>query len=394
MIFETLPALGESTAGLDPTRVVDNRVYYDPTVFRREADRIFARCWQLVCHESEVAKPGDYFTTVIAESPIVVIRGKDRVVRAFYNTCRHRGAMIVAGECGQASSLRCPYHFWVYSLEGELIGVPGEEAYEGSGFVKERFPLVPLHCDVKLGLVFVNPDPGPVDSLEAWLGPAVIETLSVPLDNATFEVAKVRRAELPVNWKIWAENARDGYHVPFVHPFFRTASPPGSYRLVENGHAIQGLGMSRDGMEPQLWDDLQRDRLPGLSENDGYIVTLFPDATIMVRSNFISIDLQHVHGVKSLLFEGRLLTIAGDPEDVRARRALGQATWLWDPLEAEDFPIFDTQQRGVETRGVRYSVIARGPDAQTGTRGDDNRLRHFWSQWRAMMGEERNAASD
>jgi phenylpropionate dioxygenase-like ring-hydroxylating dioxygenase large terminal subunit len=393
MIHERVPAPADSTDGLDATRVVDNRVYYDPLTYQRESDRIFARCWQLVCHESEIAAPGAFMTTVIADSPIIVVRGKDDVLRAFFNTCRHRGALVMADACGQANALRCPYHFWVYSLEGELIGVPGEEAYANSGFEKERFPLVPLHCEVKLGLVFVNPDPGPVDSLDAWLGRDVIATLSRPLADATYDVAKVRHAELPVNWKIWAENARDGYHVPFVHPFFRRASPPGSYRLAVNGHAIQELGMSKDGMDPQLWDDLQRDRLPGLAENDGYIVTLFPDATIMVRSNFISIDLQHVHGVKSLTFEERLLAITGDSDEVRDRRALGQAAWLWDPLKTEDFPIFETQQRGVETRGTRYSVIARGADALTGARGDDNRLRHFWTQWRAMMGEERNGVT-
>ena len=393
MIHDRLPATGESTDALDPTRIVDNRVYYDPAIYQRESDRIFARAWQLVCHESEVAKVGDFYTTVIADSPIIVVRGKDNVVRAFYNTCRHRGALVVADACGQASSLRCPYHFWVYSLEGDLIGVPGEEAYAGSGFAKDRFPLVALHCDVILGLVFVNPDAEPVMTLADWLGPEVIETLRVPLANASYTVAKVRTAALAVNWKVWAENARDGYHVPFVHPFFRRASPPGSYRICANGHAIQGLGMSQEGMDPQLWDDLQRDRLPGLEPNDGYIVTLFPDATIMVRSNFISIDLQHLTGVKDLVFEERLLAIAGESDEIIERRSLGQLTWLWEPLETEDFPIFATQQRGVETRGARYSVIARGADAMTGTRGDDNRLRHFWTQWRTMMGEDRNAVT-
>jgi phenylpropionate dioxygenase-like ring-hydroxylating dioxygenase large terminal subunit len=113
MIYDRLPATGESTADLDPTRIVDNRVYYDPAAYARECERIFARSWQLVCHESEVGKIGDFYTTIVADSPIVVVRGKDNVVRAFYNTCRHRGALVVADACGQASSLRCPYHFWV-----------------------------------------------------------------------------------------------------------------------------------------------------------------------------------------------------------------------------------------------------------------------------------------
>lgn len=379
----------EAGAPIAPERIVDNRVYYDPAVYERELDRIFARVWQVVCHESELAEPGDFVTTKIAGSPVVLVRGKDRRIRAFFNTCRHRGSRVVMEACGHATALRCPYHFWVYSLEGELVGIPGEEAYDGSGFRKADFPLVELRCEVFLGLVFVNPSPDGI-SLEQWLGPRVIETLRVPLADAVFEVGKVRRLELAVNWKIWAENARDGYHVPFVHPFFRKASPPGTYELCDNGHAVQRLGMDREGMDPALWDALQAERLPGLGPTDGYIVTLFPDATIMVRSNYVSLDIQHLRGPTDLVFEERLLSVRGDSAEVRERRALGQASFLWDPLENEDFPIFAAQQEGVASRGVRYSVIARGPDTATGTRGDDNRLRHFWREWRALMGTQRN----
>ncbi len=374
---------------IDPTRIVANRVYYDPAIYAAEVEKIFGRCWQLVCHESEVAQPGRYLTTRVADSPVVIVRGKDGKLRAFYNTCRHRGSRVVLDECGEAASLRCPYHFWVYSLEGELIGVPGEEAYAGSGFRKEDFPLVELRCDAVLGLVFVNPDPAAIP-LEEWLGEEIIRTLQTPLGGARYVVTKRRRRELAVNWKIWAENARDGYHVPFVHPFFRKASPPGEYTLCANGHAVQRVGMDPAGMSPELWDAMQRERLPGLGPTDGYVMTLFPDGFLMVRSNFVSIDVQHRIDANHLVFEERLLGIEGETPDVTERRSVGQAAFLWDPLNEEDFPIFAAQQEGVMSRGVTESIIARGVDATTGLRGDDNRLRHFWLQWRKMMEAEYN----
>ena len=86
-----------------------------------------------------------------------------------------------------------------------------------------------------------------------------------------------------------------------------------------------------------------------------------------------------------------MLGLAGDTEDVRAVRELGHATWFLDPVELEDGPIFVAQQQGVAAKGVRYSVIARGSDATTGTRGDDNRLRQWWAAWRAAMGVELNS---
>jgi methanesulfonate monooxygenase large subunit len=389
MDLHTAATEGQADGIIDRSRVVDNRVYHDPAIYAAELERIFGRVWQLVCHESEVAEPGSFLAARIAGSPIVLVRGNDQRLRAFYNTCRHRGARVVMEQCGQATSLRCPYHFWVYSLEGELIGVPGEEAYDGSGFRKQDFPLVELACETIFGLVFVNPDPHPMP-LRRWLGDAIVETLRVPLAGADFVVTKHRRRELPVNWKIWAENARDGYHVPFVHPFFRRASPPGEYMLCDNGHAVQRVGMDKDGMG-DLWDKMQMERLPGLGPNDGYVMTLFPDGFLMVRSNFVSIDVQHVTGPTQLVFEERLLGVKGETPDVTERRSAGQEAFLWDALDKEDFPIFLSQQEGVMSRGVRQSLIARGVDTPTGLRGDDNRLRQFWRQWRTHMNVSENS---
>ncbi|HXP94393.1 MAG TPA: aromatic ring-hydroxylating dioxygenase subunit alpha [Candidatus Binatia bacterium] len=374
----------------DQTRVVANRVYYDQAIYEAEIENIFSRSWNLLCHESEVAEPGQFLTMRLADSPIVMVRGKDRRLRAFYNTCRHRGARVVMEECGQKTSLRCAYHFWVYNLEGELIGIPGEDAYDGTGFRKEDFPLVELRCETMFGLVFVNPDLRAMP-LEEWLGEEIIETLRTPLSLAEYTVTTIRSTELAVNWKVFAENARDGYHVPFVHPFFLKASPPGEYKLCANGHAVQRVGIDRNGMTEELWDAMQRDRLPGMGPLDGYVMNLFPDGFLMVRCNFVAIDVQHRSDPTHLRFEERQLGVNGETPDVTERRAMGQKAFLWDALNAEDFPIFAAQQEGVMSRGVANSIIARGRDTTTGLRGDDNRLRHFWRQWREMMGTDRNA---
>jgi methanesulfonate monooxygenase large subunit len=377
---------------LDPSRWVDNRVYTDPKVYEREVERIFDRTWLFACHESEVANAGDYFTTMLLGQPLLIVRGKDDVVRAFYNTCRHRGSQVVEG-CGHATSLRCPYHYWVFSTEGELIGIPGEEAYDGTGFRKADYPLVGLRCEVELGLVFVsfNPD---VESLRTWLGPDVIRTLSTPLADARFRVIKYYSYELPVNWKVFAENARDGYHVPFVHPFFRKASPPGRYDLFANGHAVQRLGMDESGVDPEVWRRIMSDTLPGVTPGDGYIVTLFPDVTFQLRSNEISIDSQVVLGHDRVRMENRVLGLEGDTPEIIENRILSHSTWFLNPVEREDAPVFIQQQRGVASRGLRYSIIARGADATSGTRGDDNRLRSWWTRWREMMGTRMNSLAD
>jgi phenylpropionate dioxygenase-like ring-hydroxylating dioxygenase large terminal subunit len=375
---------------IEPSRWVDNRVYTDARVYEREVERIFQRTWLFAAHASEVREIGDYLTLSLLGQPLLLARGKDGAVRAFYNTCRHRGSKVALDACGHAASFRCPYHFWSYDLDGTLIGIPGEEAYDGTGFSKEEHPLASVRCEEELGLIFVSFNAN-APSLRDYLGPEILKTLATPLANATYEIVKHISYELPINWKVFAENARDGYHVPFVHPFFRKASPPGPYHLYANGHAVQQLGMDPSGIEPELWDKIQQHTLPGVTMGDGYIVTLFPDATITLRSNVISIDSQRSLGPASVLMESRVLGIAGDTPEIREIRALGHATWFLNPVELEDAPIFVGQQQGVAASGVRYSVIARGDDATTGTRGDDNRLRQWWTAWRAAMGTEINS---
>jgi hypothetical protein len=144
-------------------------------------------------------------------------------------------------------------------------------------------------------------------------------------------------------------------------------------------------------MEPELWDAMQAERLPGMGPLDGYVMTLFPDSFLMVRSNFVSIDMQHMHSPTQLTFEERLLGIKDETPDVTERRSMGQEAFLWAALNKEDFPIFLSQQEGVSSRAVRHSIIARGQESTTGLRGDDNRLRHFWRQWRKMMDVQENA---
>lgn len=383
-------ALTGERSAIASDRIVDNQTYWDPRVHDAEMERIFSKAWRFVAHESELGQIGDYITSEIAGSPILIVRDRSGNLRAFFNTCRHRASLVVVDERGHCSSFRCPYHFWVYSLEGELIGIPEETAYEGTGFRKEEFPLVQIRCESELGLVFVTLDQDAMP-LRDWLGPGVIDVLRKPLANGAFEVFNHKKLPTRSNWKVWAENSRDGYHVPFVHPFFRKASPPGEYTLLDNGHAVQRLGMDPKGIEPDVWEKIKQHPLPGVDVGEGYIVTLFPDLGITLRSNVVSIDSQEIHGPESVTLHGRQLGLVGDDAEMRDCRKLSWLTWFNNPVELEDHPIFEGQQVGVRSRGVRYSVIARGESKKVGLRGDDNRLRHFWVQWRKMMGVEANS---
>jgi phenylpropionate dioxygenase-like ring-hydroxylating dioxygenase large terminal subunit len=376
-----------------PERIVDNRVYTDQRVFDAEVAQIFERVWMFACHESEIRRPGDFLTMTIAGTPLIVNRDGEGTVRAFCNTCRHRGSLVVADEKGHCKAFRCPYHSWGYSLGGQLLSIPGEEAYDGTGFRKDDFPLVSVGCESVLGFVFVNLSDAP-QPLAEWLGPDVIDVLSKPMADGDYEVFYQHSDPLPVNWKIFAENGRDGYHVAFVHPFLRSGSPPGTYHLFDHGHAVQHLSMDPKSVEPEIWEEMAKYPLPGLTVGEGYIVNVFPDVAIQVRSNVVSIDFQRIIGPSEIVMENRTLGLAGDTSDMVAARRLNSRYWVTDRVQLEDYPVFRSQHQGVTSRKVRYSIIARGADGTTGTRGDDNRLRQFWTEWRRLLGVRFNSLDD
>ena len=214
-------------------------VYRDPEFFAVEMDRVVRPSWQIVCHISDIASPGDWHRLDYLGESVVVVRGSDGEVRAFHNVCRHRGSRIVAGEAGCASRLTCPYHAWTYALDGRLIGIPHRKDYPGLD--PSTLGLKPVELEIWRGFVFVRLESG---------GPSVAEMIA-PYDD---EIAPYRFEQLeaigrvtlrprPVNWKNVADNYSDGLHIPVAHP--------GLTRLFGRGYEI-GAEAHADRMSGDL----------------------------------------------------------------------------------------------------------------------------------------------
>jgi phenylpropionate dioxygenase-like ring-hydroxylating dioxygenase large terminal subunit len=377
--------------GIDPLRTVHNSVYSEEA-FALETDRIFRRAWYLLCHDSEVPEPGSFLRRRLGGDPVLVVRGADGIVRGFHNVCRHRGSLVAPDERGCVRALVCPYHHWSYSTtDGSLLGVPHEEAYDSTGFARGDFGLVPLRCESVHGFVFGCIDPS-APPLEEYLGSGVLSLLAGPLSEISLEVFHLEQAPFAANWKTFAENIRDGYHVPFVHPWLRRASPPQPYSLLGNYHAVQQLRLAREAVTEEEWRTTTSHPLPGMENGDGFVLTIFPDSLIIVRSGEVHTMTVIPLSASASVLEIRVLGVAGDSAEVRAaRRACYD---LWSAKQPpEDTEILQYQQQGLASRSVRVSLVARGADATGGTRGDDNRLRQFWAGWRAYMGVDGNGVA-
>jgi choline monooxygenase len=187
--------------------------YTDPRVFDLEKSAVFGRTWQVVGRTSQVERAGQYVTAQIGDEPIVVVRGSDGVLRAFFNVCRHHAAAVMTEREGCAERLRCPYHGWTYSLEGELK--TPHELGEIQRFDPAQNGLVPVRVATWESFVFVclSPDAPPLlEDLGAL--PAQV----APLHLGGLQFAERREYELSCNWKVFVDNYLDGgYHVPYLH---------------------------------------------------------------------------------------------------------------------------------------------------------------------------------
>src|SRR5258706_9306996 len=140
---------------LPKASTIPSRYYTDASVFESENKKIFARSWQLAGHAVRVRDPGQFFTTTIANEPVLVVRGSDGVLRALSNVCRHRAGPVAKGE-GKRPVLQCGYHGWTYSLDGHLLKTPefnGVQNFDTANCVLPQF-----HVETWLDLVFVNLD--------------------------------------------------------------------------------------------------------------------------------------------------------------------------------------------------------------------------------------------
>ena len=241
---------------------IDRRVYWDDAIYRLELERIFARCWLFVAHESQVARPGDFLTTYMGEDGVIVTRGEDGQIGVFLNSCSHRGNKICLAEVGNRRRFTCNYHGWTFDAKGDLVGLPQEELYKKTcpDFDKADLGLRRARVESYKGLVFATFDDD-AESLDQFLGD-YRWYLDVLLDNdegGTEFLPGNIKSRMQCNWKFPAENfAGDSYHAAWTHNSGAVAmlgvrvgksNQERSYQVNINGHGWQfGLDMVGNAM--------------------------------------------------------------------------------------------------------------------------------------------------
>lgn len=185
--------------------------YIDPDYFKLDMELIWYRDWLFVGHDCELTKPGAYFTAQIGHYPVVIVRDREGKIRAFHNSCRHRGSRVCAGEKGLSARLVCPYHQWTYDLDGKLLFARDM----AEGFDKADFGLKPVACESVAGYIFICLASEPADFapfralMEPFFQPHRLTEAKVAYQSTIIEKG---------NWKLVWENNRECYHCAGNHP--------------------------------------------------------------------------------------------------------------------------------------------------------------------------------
>jgi choline monooxygenase len=322
---------------LDHAWTIPSPWYFDKQIEELEQQSVFAKTWQVVGRADQAQNKGDFFTGDLAGEPIVVARGEDGVLRAFYNVCRHHAAAVVTQAEGSAKQFRCPYHGWTYGIDGALKGMV---EFEGvCNFDRAKSGLVPVKVDAWESFVFVNLD-GQAASLRDFLGavPGIVAPLQLSKKMKFFD----RRVyTLNCNWKVYVDNYLDGgYHVPHAHK--------GLSSVVEyTRYTIENFERSCLQSSPLDTSGALESSIGATRQGNAFYLWVYPNFMINAYSGVMDTNLVLPLGVDkcAVIFDYYFADISSSAAQ-HHRQSIGVS----EEVQDEDMAICDSVQRGLGSR--------------------------------------------
>ena len=403
------------------TFLVNRRVFVAPDVLAREQEQIFDKCWLYLGHESEVANAGDFLTRDVGGRELIFVRDQDGTVRAFFNTCPHRGALVCQEKHGQGKMFRCIYHAWTFDLQGKLIQRPEADRYT-SATQAGMHDLVPVpQLESYRGLYFVNYD-AQADDLVTYLAGAV-EYIDLTIDHSEVAmeiVGGIQEYGFQANWKLLAENSFDGYHgLPTHATYFDYVMAAGGQlgenltnisepRDLGNGHAVieYGAPWGRPIAKPvaawgnegaaecaeirvRLEQRFGKERAERIAYNN-FNMLIFPNFVI---NNIMAITFRTFfpQGADKQTVKAWTLAPADESAAMRKRRLYNFLEFLGPggfatPDDCEALRLCQQGYKNLSCAG--WNDISKGMGQESLVSNDEEQMRVFWREWdRRMSGD-------
>ena len=396
---------------------VNRQAMVDPGVFAKERELIFDKCWLYVGHESELRKPNDFVTRTLGGRPIIFAKDAKGEVRVWLNSCPHRGAMLCREGTGNARFMTCFYHGWSFSTAGQMVSMPGDDAY-GPNFERPGL-AAPAKVDSYRGFVFATFDPA-ADDLKSYLAGAA-EYLDLVADQSEVGMqvlAGTHKYSGRANWKLLCENSYDGYHAMTTHQrYFEmvTAARGGGHPMTNrpsstvvslgNGHAATHGGPGSELLFGRPLSDsarAERDaRFDRLRERLGsaWVDRLAGMRNLVIFPNLVVIDLvmgvviRKIDPISQDYMEVTAWEFAPPEEgDELREHRLDNFLTFWGPgglATPDDVEALETCQRSFATvKELAWSDISRGMNRPVCISSDELQMRNWWREWnRRITGE-------
>jgi anthranilate 1,2-dioxygenase large subunit len=399
---------------LDYSRV-PYRLYHDPEAYQREQERIFrGPTWNFLGLEAEIPKPGDFRTTYVGDTPVIVNRDANGTIRALVNRCAHRGAMVRREMSGNASEHTCIYHQWCYGLDGKLNSIPFRRGIRGKGGLDPSFDMA-VHGLRKLRVASVNGAlfgtlADDVEPLEDYLGAPVLAQLRRLIERPV-TILGYNRQRIRANWKLYAENTRDNYHASLLHEFLVTFG-------LDRSTQVGGVKMDARHRHNITWAEAESDSAELAQEAYGAarvrsnylllkepelvrfrreradplniaITSVFPSAVFVQISNSLAVRQIRPRGVDEVEIFQTMLGYADDPPDLTLHR-LRQANLVGPAglVSMEDGEAIEIAHRASKPDSDSTTVIELGGAGVISDRDyrvTDVPLRGFWSYYAELL---------
>jgi choline monooxygenase len=342
--IEQILASYDDHAPLSQASTIPAAWYVDPRIAELERLKVFSKTWQLVGRTEQVKTPGQFLSTRVAGEPVVVVRGNDGPLRAFYNVCRHHAAAVVTEPCGQTALLHCPYHGWNYGLDGSLKGMPEFEGVEN--FDRAQNGLVPIRVETWECFVFINLDNHAVPLAE-FLGGLVGRM--APLGISKLHYFDRRTYDINCNWKVFVDNYLDGgYHVPHLHKGLNSVLDYKQYTIENEGrYCLQSSPMVSSNTDAATGAARKGDRAWYFWQHPNLMINCYEG--YMDTNLVIPVDVDHCHVIFDFYF--------GDIRDAR-REYNEQSVNVGNRVQEEDLDICEDVQRGLKSRAYRAGRLS------------------------------------
>lgn len=352
-------ALDQVLQPFGPSRLLPQQAYTSQEVLDWERLHFFEGSWVCAGSAEKLQRPGDQQALRVGRDGILLVRGEDGRLRAFYNVCRHRAHELLPPDaCRTAQSIRCPYHGWTYGLDGEL-----RHGSDQAGFDPAHEGLVPARVQEWGAWVFVNAS-GDAPPFADWIGS--LDELTRNYETGRLRAAASHVYEIPANWKLVVENYDECYHCPQIHPQLCKVSPPESGDNPERRGAFVGGNMDLVPHAVTMSMDGHSDGVPlrGLSASQLREVSyfsLFPNLLLSLHPDYVMTHRMEPLAPNRTRIECQWLF----PPDALEKPGFDPhyAVEFWDVTNQQDWHAVESVQRGIESRGYRPGTLASQEDA-------------------------------